>query len=170
MQLTITQASEEMALGFISKKPNPFGDYKKMFGDRHLADFELKTSDGESLKAHKVILAARSPMFYAMLTTAMKEAKENYTIIPDFDSFVIEEVLRYIYYNEVENLDEYVGELVFAAEKYQLDGLKKLCVDKIILSLTKENVLEWLENADRLTKTGKLFKKCLNLIIKQVSL
>ena len=57
-----------------------------MFESSVLADLEMKMNDGETLTAHKSILAARSPVFRAMLTTRMKEAATNSVEIPDFCS------------------------------------------------------------------------------------
>jgi hypothetical protein len=129
-----------------------------------LAKFELKTSDGEAMKVHKVVLATRSPVFFAMLNNDMQEAEKGIANVPDFDSKLMKEVLRFIYCNEVEDLNEIAHDLVFAAEKYQLDGLKDMFIDSMISTLTTENVLKILLISERVSESKKLFFKCSDLI------
>lgn len=145
-------------------------DVEKMFEDKAFSDFDLKCNDGEVLKAHKVILAARSQVFHAMLTNDMKESKEGFVDVCDFDSKVMKEVLRFMYRNKVEELKEMSQTLIFAAEKYELEELKELCIDSLIASLTTGNVFETLLIADRVSKGEKFFEKCVRLIFKLVSI
>lgn len=114
----------------INKHLRLISDMKKLFADDSFADLELKASDGKVLKAHKSILATRSPVFCAML----KNDDRSSIYVPDFDSVVIKEVLRSIYYNEVENFDEIDSELILAAEKYQLEGLMEICSELISMT------------------------------------
>lgn len=130
-----------------------------MMNEEIFADFDVETEDKKVLKAHKSVLAVSSPFFFGLLNTKMKEKE---------DSVVMREVLRFIYSNEVENLSAIVNELVFAAEKYQLEGLKELCVDSIIEALNTENVFQSLMAADRLTKAEELKKKCVGMIVRYV--
>ena len=137
-----------------------------MFDNELFTDFELRTKDGKKLKAHKAIMAARSPMVYAMLSNDMKKANENVVVVPDFDHVVMKEVLRFIYYNEVENMSKLVHDLINAAEKYQLEELKDLCLGPIISSLTVDNAVKSLLIADRVSNTKNLFDECLNFIMR----
>lgn len=138
-----------------------------MMGDLHFADFIIETTETSNekkvLKAHKHVLAFGSPFFYGMLTSDMQETQNNIVKVTE-DSVVMKEVLRFIYSNEVENLDAIANELVFAAEKYQIDDLKKMCLDNIIKTLNTENVLQTLVAADLLTKSEKLKEKCFEVI------
>lgn len=129
-----------------------------------LADFELKTKDNETLKAHRSIIAARSPVFFKMLTSDMEEAKQGWANVPDFDSIVMKEVLRFIYCNEVRDLNKIDYDLIFAAEKYQLDELKEICIDSMIAQLSSENVLKFAVIADHISKASKLFNSCVDWI------
>lgn len=139
---------------------------KKMFEDDLFTDFTLTTSDDVTFSAHKAVLAARSPVFFAMLTNDMQEAKENAANVPDFDSSTLLELLRFIYCNEVEDLNKVAHELIYAAEKYQLGGdLKEMCVDSIVSSLTTENVLKSLMIACRVSETINLFDECVDFIV-----
>lgn len=138
-----------------------------MFDDNLFTDFTLTTNDGEAFTAHKIVLAARSPVFLAMLTTDMQESKKSAVNVPDFDSETICELLRFIYYYEVEDLENVAHKLIYAVEKYQIEDedLKKMCVDSIVSSLTTENVLNSLIISCRVSETDNLFDECVDFII-----
>jgi BTB/POZ domain len=146
-------------------KSSLFG-YKNIFENEVLSDFQLKMNDGVTLKAHKSILVARSPVFFKMLTTDMKEAKQGFVEVPDFNSKTMRELLRFMYCSEVENLDEIANDLIFAAEKYEVQQLKELCIDHIISKLTRENVLDALIIADRVNNTDNILNKCMEIVSK----
>lgn len=148
------------------KLPNCYSDYKKMFESKDFVDFLLKSSDGKLFDLHKVVISARSPVFYAMLRSNMEESKKNFAFVPDFDSTTMKEVLRFIYYNHVENLPEIATELIYAAEKYQLDELKEICVKTIIATLSTNNVIDALIISDRVSNMNGLFEKCFDLIVR----
>jgi speckle-type POZ protein len=138
--------------------------YKKILEDEVLSNFELKMNDGVALKAHKTILIAQSPVFFKMLTTEMTEAKKGFVDVLDFDSKTIREMLRFIYCGEVQNLDEIASDLIFAAEKYEVQQLKEVCIDVITSKLAEDNILDALIIADRVTNTNKLLNKCIEIV------
>ena len=97
---------------------------------------------GHKIKAHKAILAARSPVFAAMFE---RSTKENLTgIIVDIDDIgpeVFKELLHYIYTGEVlsEQMNEVSRGLMTAADKYLLGKLKDTCWDYIVENIYPEN-------------------------------
>lgn len=93
---------------------------------------------------------------------------KNVVFIKDYYSNIMIEVLRFIYCSEVENLDVIAADLISAAEKYELDGLKEICIESLIKTLSVENVLKYLTIADRLGASKKLFNLCLNVITRFV--
>ncbi|VDM36143.1 unnamed protein product [Hydatigera taeniaeformis] len=70
-------------------------------------------------KAHKAILAARSPVFAAMFEHGMTESRANRVNITDVEPDILGEVLRFIYTGRVVGLDNPVmaQELLAAADK-----------------------------------------------------
>jgi speckle-type POZ protein len=140
-------------------------DIACMLDDEILADFSLESSDGEVLKAHKFILAARSPVLFAMVTSDMKEAQERIAMILDFNAKVLKELLRFIYSGVVENLDEIARKLIYAAEKYQFEDLKQMCIASIVSSMTKESVAESLLISEQIPDTDKVFNKCADVLL-----
>jgi BTB/POZ domain len=141
-------------------------DLKAMFENEALSDFQIEANDGVMLQCHKVILAARSKVFFAMLMQDMSEASTGLVKIKDFDSKIMKEVLRFIYCNEINDLSENAWELIYAAEKYDLKGLKKMCFKSIIETLTYENVLKALLVAHQIEDSESLYVECLKMIIR----
>ncbi|XP_058788568.1 speckle-type POZ protein-like [Phymastichus coffea] len=99
-------------------------------------------------KVHKAILAARSPVFLAMFKHNMKEKTESIVEIDDIDERVMRELLRFIYAERVDRLQEFAHDLLAAAEKYSLDGLKIMCEETLCGKLTIHNAADVLALAD----------------------
>lgn len=91
--------------------------------------------------AHKVILAARSPVFAKMFEHDMQESANNRVKIDDIQPNIFKEVLTYIYTGQVPKFNgkTMVYELLYAADKYQLDHLKSLCERQLISTLNFQN-------------------------------
>ena len=79
------------------------------------------------LHAHKCILSARSAVFLEMFSNDIEEKEEWRVELPDFDITVLTEMLRYIYTEEVHNIEQYSYDLLILADKYALGGLKHMC-------------------------------------------
>jgi speckle-type POZ protein len=137
-----------------------------MFEDESLADFELECNDGKTLKCHKFILAARSPVFRTMLSIDMKEAKEGFVDVLDFGSSVMKEVLRFVYRDDVGNIQHIARSLVFAAEKYELEKLKKICIESMIENLSKDNAIRSLLITEKIPGCEKLYEECVDVILR----
>ena len=58
----------------------------------------------------------------------MEEKKNSRVEVKDVEPDVMAELLRFIYTGKTTKLDELVGDLLAAAEKYQVEQLKKVCV------------------------------------------
>lgn len=141
-----------------------YSDYENLFESEVLCDLKLKMSDNEVLNVHKAVLAARSPVFFKMLTIDMQEAKSNVVDIPDFDSETMEELLRFLYCNKVDDLASTARDLIYAADKYQIAKLKEMCVEQIITGLTVDNVLDALVISDQVSGMQKLFNSCIIVV------
>lgn len=165
-QVTLSKVKAKEVREF---NPAALSDYKKMFDNELFADFMVKCNDGEILKAHKVILAARSPVFYAMLNNNMKESNEGFVEIADFGSRTVKEVLRFIYCGKVQDLKMAARSLIHAAEKYELEELKEMCIDNIIEELSTINVLKCFQIANFISNGEKLSDECKEFTIRNYS-
>ncbi|KAJ8670228.1 hypothetical protein QAD02_001487 [Eretmocerus hayati] len=121
-------------------------DFEKLLDHPEFSDITLISSP-ESFKVNKMILMTRSPVFLAMFENDMKEKIEDSVTIPDIDPAVMRELLRYIYSGRVQSFDK-VDELFRAADKYQIDDLKRKCLEVLCDKKTVENAIELLLAAD----------------------
>uniref|UniRef100_A0A8C5RXJ7 Speckle type BTB/POZ protein like n=1 Tax=Laticauda laticaudata TaxID=8630 RepID=A0A8C5RXJ7_LATLA len=103
---------------------------------------------GQEFKAHKSILAARSPVFNAMFEHEMEESKKNCVEINDVDPDVFKEMMRFIYTGKAPNLEKMADSLLAAADKYALERLKIMCEEALCSNLSVENVADILILAD----------------------
>ena len=139
-------------------------DLEDIFKSQEFSDVTIY-ANGREFKAHKAILAARSPMFRGMFSHEMKETKYNRVEVTDVDPDVLEEMLRFIYtgkstleqrlqikepkdQKEQEKEQHLAIELLQAANKYQLDRLKLICEEALYKTLSAESVAEILSLAD----------------------
>ncbi|KAM6163186.1 speckle-type POZ protein-like [Rhynchocyon petersi] len=103
---------------------------------------------GQEFRAHKAILAARSPVFRAMFEHEVEESKKNQVLINDVDPEVFKEVMCFIYTGKAPNVDKMAGNLLAAAERYALERLKVMCEDALCSNLSVENAADILILAD----------------------
>ena len=103
----------------------------------------------ELVKASKFMLMARSPVFNKMFEIDMKEAESNQVTIEDITEAVGKEMITYIYTDKAPNIKGMVEELWFAADKYELPGLKALCENEIVIQLNTDNAAHFLLLAGR---------------------
>ena len=89
-----------------------------------------------------MILAARSPVFAAMLQHDMKEAAENRVIIDGIEPDIIQALLRFIYTDQVDLTVDNAAALLSAANRYFLDLLKWKCEKFLAQDLSLKNCCE----------------------------
>uniref|UniRef100_A0A0N5AB14 BTB domain-containing protein n=1 Tax=Syphacia muris TaxID=451379 RepID=A0A0N5AB14_9BILA len=127
-------------------------DYMKMLRDGVLTDFVIRVQ-GREIKAHRAILAARSPVFAAMLCTHedTNEAKTGVVVIEDLDYETVNEMLNFIYCGRcIKDFSEFsfASDLLIAADKYGLEELKSRCERALVQALTYENACDLLVISD----------------------
>jgi len=122
-------------------------DFGNMLENKEFCDLEIDCG-GKVFSCHQNILSARSPVFNTMLKIEMKESESGRVSIEDIKQETMAEMLYFIYTGLVNDsaLTEIsdVVELLFAADKYQLDTLKDICQDKLCSLLDAGNVIEFL--------------------------
>jgi speckle-type POZ protein len=120
--------------------------YEKMM----LSDVYFDVGDRE-FKAHKSILALRSPVFAAMFEHPTKEKLTNRVVIEDIEPDVFQELLRFIYTGRLSlsTMNVMATEILSAANKYLLDQLKIECENHLIYCMSADNCLEILLLQDK---------------------
>ena len=145
-----------------------FSDVSLLF-DTRFTDFVF-TVDNKDFKVHKVLLAAKSDVFCAMFTTeSMCEYNDNRAIITDISAQVFEALIQYMYTGKIgKSLINIVHDLLIAADKYNVKGLKKLCEGTIIDGLNIDNCINTLLNYELFSLIIK--KKAIEKIINNFNL
>jgi hypothetical protein len=141
---------------------------EKIYDSMKHSDVVFQTSDDEEVKAHKCVLCAMSDVFDAMFTHEMTERASGVIDASDLHSSVVKDLLRFMYcestFKILENSEGKEVELYYAAEKYQLNELKKICLNAINGRLDAFNVLDFLNFADTFTIKSP-FSCCLLIIL-----
>ncbi|OXU19593.1 hypothetical protein TSAR_013350 [Trichomalopsis sarcophagae] len=140
-------------------------NFEALLNDNKFSDMSL-ISGGKVVKAHKCILANSSSVFAAMFEADMKESQENTIKIVDIEYNVLVEMIRFVYTGRANNINALVSELVFAADKYELDVLKKECVNKMLKNISIDNVIDYLQIADKL-RIEQLREEAIKFIVEK---
>jgi len=124
-------------------------DLYRSFEKQELCDFEISCGD-RSIGCHKVVLAARSPVFRAMLTNEMAERDSRKVEPKNFDYNTIHLMLKYIYKGQLEAvaLEKHAEALFRAADYYEIIDLKRKCERILVRKVNIGNMLELLVLAD----------------------
>lgn len=95
--------------------------------------------NGEIFAAHKLVLAARSPVFRAQLFGPMKDQNTQCIKVEDIEAPVFKALLHVIYWDSLPDMQELTGinskwattlmaqHLLAAADRYALDRLRLMC-------------------------------------------
>ena len=123
-------------------------DISTFFEDQILKDFSFFIQ-GKEFTAHKIILAARSEVFAAMLKNEMSEGLTSKVIIDDIEPEIFEKMLRFIYSDKINDLNAREAFLLFvAAHRYDLHKLKNICILSLYENLSIDTVIKTLQLAD----------------------
>jgi speckle-type POZ protein len=103
--------------------------------------------DGETFPAHRIVLAARSPVFKAELFGSMADATAPSIMVQDIEPAAFKVMLRFIYTNSFP-ADNELGDspvdmlqhLLAAADRFALDRLKLVCSLKLIENVSVDTV------------------------------
>ncbi|XP_065223287.1 speckle-type POZ protein-like [Planococcus citri] len=142
-------------------------NYETMFENPKYSDVVFKTN-GSEYPAHKAILAARSPIFAAILQRKDTRNGKNRKIrinVTHMSDEVFRAMLQYIYTGKCDNLDQLAGRLFVAATKYRLNGLRKICEQSLCENLSAENAVKMLVFAEK-HRANELKSKAVELIKK----
>jgi len=104
----------------------------------------------ETFKAHKAILAARSPVMSSMFEAGGLEATTGEVTIEDIDPVAFKQVLRFVYTDACEAgaMEAMADHLLPAARKYQLERLQRMSEAYLSAMLTAENAAQRLRLAE----------------------
>lgn len=146
--------------------PKYLSDMADILESGRFSDITL-ICQGKEFKAHKIILASRSPVFSAMFEHGMKESRESIVEIPDIEPEIMKELLKFIYYEKVDNLEKHACSILVAATKYQIEKLMNICQKLMYENLSIENAVEMLILAD-VYNAEKLKSKAISFVVANI--
>lgn len=125
-----------------------------------LSDYRIEC-EGTVAQVHKIILAARSPVFRRIIK--LEPVKR---VVRDLDSFTLRMLLHFIYTGTVELRDinpDTIMKLVSAANIYQVDFLKEGLQASMATNITEDTAVDYLIYSDELQLLD--LKKVVNTFI-----
>ena len=129
-------------------------DYLQLLETSNNADFTFIVR-GQTLKAHKAILAARSTYFANMFRADMKENLTNKVEVPDANPDAFRGMLQYIYGGvPPASIRAICMDLFAIADKYGFDDLKDICEFHICRKLNATTVVDALLLAERYNRVA----------------
>lgn len=119
-----------------------------MFEEEIFADVTINAVGGD-FKAQRTILS-RSPVFEKMLNNeTWREAKEGKLMV-DIKKEVLYELVRYLYCDEIPEVAQFGLDLLYAADKYDIPGLKQSSIAYLVNNINLQNFADCLIAADQL--------------------
>ncbi|PZC79589.1 protein maternal effect lethal 26-like [Helicoverpa zea] len=124
-------------------------DCSALFTDPIGSDFVIESADGAKFNIHKVILAAHSEVFKAMLKGETAESQNSYVKLIDVSGEDLRYMLEYIYTGTVKDIENTnFASLLMLADRYNLKGLWELSEFALSEHLTLDNAIDILIVAD----------------------
>ncbi|NWS45250.1 KLHL7 protein, partial [Probosciger aterrimus] len=105
-----------------------------------LCDVILMVQD-RKIPAHRVVLASASHFFNLMFTTNMLESKSFEVELKDAEPDIIEQLVEFAYTARISVNSNNVQSLLDAANQYQIEPVKKMCVDFLKEQVDASNCL-----------------------------
>ena len=130
-----------------------------MLWDKEFADFTI-VCQGKIFDCHRNILALRSKVFRAMLTTDDGREKTSGTLnIVDFEDTSVRQMIKFCYTgNLVEDDILILIEILLLANKYDIKGLLEISQSLLVPAIGIDNCLEILDVAHKISSTYLLQK------------
>nr|KYP73506.1 Protein maternal effect lethal 26 [Cajanus cajan] len=132
-----------------------------------LTDITINTNESdESIRAHRAVLASRSPVFRSMFSHKLKENHLSTINISDMSMEACQALLSYLYgtIKDEEFLMHRLA-LLHAADKYDIYDLREACHESLLEDIDSNNVLERLQSA-YLYQLPKLKSSCMEYLVK----
>ncbi|XP_055345258.1 speckle-type POZ protein B-like [Paramacrobiotus metropolitanus] len=138
--------SDGSSLG--SCRNNYVQKFSSLLENGQITDCTLVSRDEKSFAVHRAVLAAQSPVFAAMFEHDMKEKSSGECVIQDVDGIVLEALIKFAYTCAPLELPAiHLPDLHDAADKYDMDDLRRHCEIVMIGAIAVDNGLRYLNFA-----------------------
>eukprot|EP00112_Aurelia_sp_Birch-Aquarium-sp1_P001367 Seg1146.3 transcript_id=Seg1146.3/GoldUCD/mRNA.D3Y31 product="BTB/POZ domain-containing protein 2" protein_id=Seg1146.3/GoldUCD/D3Y31 len=143
-------------------KSNWKGRMSHLYNNEIMSDITFKVQD-ERFKAHKLVMASASSVFYAMFYGPVAEQRLEIEIVDCANSEDFTEFLKFVYTEELSLTWDNVFAVAYLAKKYYIPSLTDECCRFLLKSLTMENALSVL-NLSVAADQQEMAKECLRQI------
>ena len=167
VQDCVSVSEQNMQPGIDLPRCTLVDDLGELWENSRFTDCCLVVADRE-FRAHKAILAARSPVFRAMFEHDMEESRTNRIEIHDLKPEVFKAMMDFIYTGKEPVLHGMADAVLAAADKYGLERLKVMCESALCRDLSVENAAHTLFLAD-LHSSEQLKSRAMDFIIAHAS-
>lgn len=137
----------------------------KCFIDKKFCDITIQVPDGDEIKAHKHMLFSGSTVWRTLLND---NDQLSIITVADLEREIIETLVVFIYIGSVPTPMKQTDQLLIAAEKYGVDGLKSWCEQKLIDTISIDSAVNLLVLAHRYN-AKMLFDKVLKFVREHTS-
>ncbi|KAM0894370.1 hypothetical protein ACQ4PT_024533 [Festuca glaucescens] len=131
------------------------GHLEGMLKDEIGMDVTFKVG-GQEYRAHRIVLAARSPVFSAMLLGPMAEKDMQCLDVADMHPLIFKKILQYIYTDSLPKCEDKraysaaeMQHLLVAADRYGLERLKLRCEQELCKKLDAKTITTSMKLADQ---------------------
>ncbi|KAF8658672.1 hypothetical protein HU200_059146 [Digitaria exilis] len=169
--VTVTSAKAMPKLSLTVPSPDLHRELRELLRREKGADVTFLVA-GECIPAHRSVLVARSPVFMAELLGDMKENAAASVVVDAMEPEVFRTLLRFVYTDTVPELEVEEGEevtlmaqhLLEAADRYGLERLKRICVEKVSMGISLDTVATTLALAEQ-HGCLQLKSRCMRFIV-----
>jgi speckle-type POZ protein len=168
--LTIMTHRTEDVSSVVVPRSNLQNQLAEMLKDEESMDATFSVGD-QLFRAHRFIMALRSPVFKAELFTEMQESATRHIKIDDMEPAIFGALLRFIYTDTFPNdcevdKDAPLQHLFVAANRYGLDRLTAMCEERLWKSIDVHIVVSTLALAEQHDRV-QLKKACIGFMSSQ---
>lgn len=143
-QLSVPSSKRPAQLsGPSSKKRRLCEDFGKLLNDLATTDVSFLV-EGERIRAHQLILTARSQYFGTMFASAFQEGTYKEVEVKDATANAFRAMLRFFYSADVELDSDNVAHVMLLAHRYDIADLFETCKDYCVKHLSVQNCIDWL--------------------------
>ncbi|KAI9579651.1 hypothetical protein GQX74_000439 [Glossina fuscipes] len=126
------------------------GALSKLRDEKEYCDFLLQVG-GETIHVHRAALAISSPYFKALLKSNMKENQLGSVTFEDKDVNAVKAIIGFIYSGQITLTEENVQAIYLTSDYFQMEWLKKRCVEFLKRHLRGANCIQIRSFADKLS-------------------
>lgn len=133
-----SKGSEKFCLRWNEYETNISNTFRELRTDQDFTDVTLAAEDNFQIEVHKIILAASSPFFSALLRKCKNEDKHHLIYLRGVKGTDLKAAVDFMYNGEVNVFQEDLKEFLSVAEELQLRGLRQDEGDEKVGTVTEE--------------------------------